>query len=151
MVDYFVIKRGNIHTLSLFDPTPGSLYYYTKGWNLKAFACWVSAAVFGVPGLIGAYHPTWVAAAGIHIYQTGWVICFAVAVSFYFVLNYLLPARVFPAGHDSPKTFEGLAETEGYFDGEPLVMFGVTHSTQHTTSSTTSVVSTQDVVGGEKV
>ena len=156
MVDYFVVKRGNIHTPSLFNPAPGSLYYYTKGWNLKALACWVSAAIFGVPGLIGAYHPTWVAEAAIHMYQTGWVICFAVAVAFYFAANLVMPAKVFPVGHEgASKGFESLAETEGYFDGEPLIGSGVTTGREPEDRASEgegmSVVSVRDIVGCEKV
>jgi len=124
MIDYFVVKRGNIHTHSLFDPNPGSLYYYTKGWNLKALACWVSAAAFGIPGLIGAYHPSWVSEAARHIYQTGWVVCFVVALTLYFVINLAFPAKVFPSGCEvGSKSFEGLAESEGYLDGERPITF----------------------------
>lgn len=157
IVDYFFVKRGNIHTPSLFNPAPRSLYYYTKGWNLKAVACWVSAAVFGIPGLIGAYHPTWVGAAAIHIYQTGWVICFAVSVALYFAVNLALPAKVFPTGYESsPKAFELLAESEGYFAGESPIVFGVLSGVDsemghQQDSGATSVVSIRDVVGGEKV
>jgi NCS1 family nucleobase:cation symporter-1 len=159
MVDYFVVKRGNIHTPSLFNPTRGSLYYYTRGWNLKALMCWVSAALFGVPGLIGAYHPTWVAEAAVHMYQTGWVICFAVAVTFYFAANLVLPAKVFPAGHHegaaAPKNFESLAETEGYFIGETIIESGLTtgREPQRRTleGEGMSVVSLRDVVVCEKV
>ncbi|KAJ9500162.1 hypothetical protein H2202_004553 [Exophiala xenobiotica] len=159
MVDYFVVKRGNIHTPSLFNPARGSLYYYTRGWNLKALMCWVSAALFGVPGLIGAYHPTWVAEAAVHMYQTGWVICFAVAVTFYSAANLVLPAKVFPAGHHegagAPKNFESLAETEGYFIGETIIESGVTNGREPQCRTSEgegmSVVSLGDVVVCEKV
>lgn len=159
MIDYFVIKRGNIHTPSLFIPAPGSLYYYTKGWNLKALACWVSAALFGIPGLVGAYHPTWVAAAAVHMYQTGWVICFAVAATFYYGVNRLFPPRVFPAGREGglldSKAFESLAASEGYFDDEPVIEFGVTAGRavdgDAGSGGGESVVSIRDLVGSEKV
>lgn len=153
MVDYFVVKRGNIHTPSLFNPAPGSLYYYAKGWNLKALASWVAAAAFGIPGLVGAYHPDWVAPAAIHMYQTGWVICFAVAVTFYFLINMALPAKVFPIGHENnTKSFEQLAESEGYLDGEPIIRFRVVGMQgEHSNSSVASQVSVSEIVGSEKV
>ena len=125
-MDYFFVKRGNIHTPSLFDPSPDSLYYYNKGWNLKALGCWVCAAVFGIPGLVGAYHPTWVGIAATHIYQTGWVICFAVAFAFYFGITLALPNRVIPRGyHIEDKRFESLADTDGYLEGDSIVTFPV--------------------------
>lgn len=137
IVDYFFIKKGNIHTPSLFDPSPGSLYYYTKGWNLKALACWIIGAVFGIPGLVGAYHPTWVAEAATHMTQTGWILCFAVAVTFYIASCVILPPKVFPAGHESTakKGFEWLGETEGYFDGESYVeTFGIVEGQEESDS-----------------
>jgi NCS1 family nucleobase:cation symporter-1 len=114
------VKKGNIHTLSLFDPAPGSLYYGTKGWNLKALLAWVSAAVLGVPGLIGAYHPSWVSTGAKHLYQTGWVVCFAVAMCVYYALCRVLPRQVHPMGRpaNTPMIFEQLAESEGYVEGE---------------------------------
>jgi len=124
IVDYFFIKRGNIHTPSLFNPSRGSLYYYTKGWNLKALGCWVCAAIFGIPGLVGAYNPSAVGPAATHIYQMGWIVCFAVASTLYFVASPVLPPRGVPeAHHDDPKLFEGFAETEGYLEGDDLVEF----------------------------
>jgi NCS1 family nucleobase:cation symporter-1 len=128
IVDYFFIKRGNIHTPSLFDPSPTSLYYYTKGWNFKAVGCWVCAAAFGVPGLIGAYHPSWVGIGAIEIYHSGWVICFAIAGSFYYAINVLLPPRIYPEGSQitGPMKFEGLAEAEGYLEGESIITFVTT-------------------------
>jgi NCS1 family nucleobase:cation symporter-1 len=119
------VKKGNIHTLSLFDPAPGSLYYGTKGWNLKASLAWVSAAVLGVPGLIGAYHPSWVSTGAKHLYQTGWVVCFAVAMCVYYVLCQVLPRQVHPMGTpaNTPMIFEQLAESEGYCEGEHRIHF----------------------------
>ncbi len=125
-IDYFIIKRGNIHVPSLFAPSPGSLYYYTKGWNLKALGSWVCAATFGIPGLVGSYHPTWVGSAATDIYQMGWIITFAAAAAFYFSVNLALPAKVNPDGYsDIPSRFEGFAATDGYLDGDALVEFPV--------------------------
>ncbi|CRG91925.1 Uracil permease [Talaromyces islandicus] len=124
IIDYFFVKHGNIHTPSLFNPSRGSLYLYTRGWNLKALGCWICAAVFGIPGLIGAYHPTWVAIAATHIYQTGWVICFAVAAVFYYIIDFVLPAQILPDGHNRHDlSFETLADTDGYLEGDAIVDF----------------------------
>ncbi|EWG47715.1 hypothetical protein FVEG_07764 [Fusarium verticillioides 7600] len=126
IIDYFFVKRGNIHTPSLFNPSKGSLYFYIGGWNLKALGCWVCSAVFGIPGLIGAYHPTWVSMAATHIYQTGWVICFSAAAAFYYALNLVFPAKVLPHGQaTSHLGFEHLADSEGYLEGESVVEFPI--------------------------
>ncbi|KAH8893643.1 NCS1 family nucleobase:cation symporter-1 [Thozetella sp. PMI_491] len=150
IVDYFFIKRGNIHVPSLFNPQPGSLYYYVKGWNLKTLCCWVCAVVFGIPGLVGAYHPAWVSSAATHIYQTGWVICFAVATSFYFIVGRFLPGQVAPEGCSAEaKRFEHFAETDGYLEGDSLVEFEVAE-VQRGAESTLSgrSINSQDRVDG---
>ncbi|KAF4501873.1 uracil permease [Fusarium agapanthi] len=126
IIDYFFVKRGNIHTPSLFNPSKGSLYFYTGGWNLKALGCWVCSAVFGIPGLIGAYHPTWVSMAATHIYQTGWVICFSAAAAFYYAVNLVFPPEVLPHGQaTSDLAFEHLADSEGYLEGDNIVEFPI--------------------------
>ncbi len=127
IVDYFAVKRGNVHVPSLFTPARGTLYYYTRGWNLKAVGCWLCAVAFGIPGLVGAYHPTWVGAAATEIYEMGWIVCFAVATSFYFAINLVLPARVVPdSGYQEvdPARFEALGATHGYLEGDSEVEFG---------------------------
>lgn len=140
-MDYFFVKRGNIHTPSLFSPSPGSLYYYNKGWNLKALGCWVCAAVFGIPGLVGAYHPTWVGVAATHIYQTGWVISFVVASTFYFGITLALPNRSLPQGyHLEDKRFELLADTDGYLEGDSIVAFPVLEQVEGLTPRKASFV-----------
>jgi NCS1 family nucleobase:cation symporter-1 len=109
---------------SLFNPAAGSLYYYTKGWNLKALGSWVAAAVFGIPGLVGAYHPSWVGHAAGDIYKMGWFICFAASMAFYFAANHILPAQVVPEGYTTdPKEFESFASTDGYLGGDPVIEF----------------------------
>jgi len=73
---------------------------------------------------VGAYHPSAVAKAANHMYQMGWILCFAVAVTFYFVVNLALPPQVVPSGYDANvKCFEGFAETEGYLEGDALIEF----------------------------
>lgn len=126
ITDYYFVKRGNIHVPSLFRPSSGSLYYYTKGWNLKALLCWVCAATFGIPGLVGSYHPTWVGVAATHIYEMVWIITFFSASAYYFTANMLMPAQVQPDGYSetiSSKAFESYAATDGYLDGDALVEF----------------------------
>ncbi|EPE04415.1 allantoin transport [Ophiostoma piceae UAMH 11346] len=126
LVDYYFIKRGNIHVPSLFNPQAGSLYYYTKGWNLKALVSWVCAATFGIPGLIGSYHPDAVGTSATHIYKMGWIITFASAIAFYIGANQILPAKVNPDGYsvvDIPVGYEGYATTDGYLGDDVLVTF----------------------------
>ncbi|CAK7207552.1 hypothetical protein SEUCBS139899_010362 [Sporothrix eucalyptigena] len=127
ITDYYLIKKGNIHVPSLFQPAVGALYYYTRGWNIKALVCWVCAATFGIPGLIGSYHHTWVGSAATKIYEMGWIITFFAASALYYGVNMALPAQVMPKGYSSTtvseKSFESFAVTDGYLDGDAIVTF----------------------------
>lgn len=126
----------------------GSLYYYTKGWNLKAVGCWVSAATFGILGLVGSYHTTWVAAGATEIYYMGWIITFFTSSVFYCVVNWFLPAKVMPDGYSqtvSGQSFEAFAATGGYLDGDELVVFPAIAVQDGVNSSADSTAS-QDVV-----
>ncbi|KAK2746747.1 hypothetical protein FQN55_005474 [Onygenales sp. PD_40] len=129
IADYFITKRGNIHVPSLYNPSKGSLYYFTMGWNLKSTGCWVAGMLFGLPGLIGAYRPELVAPAAIQMYGSGWVITFGSAFVFYTVVSLVLPNRTFPKGYDGAygedslgckKRFEGLVASEGFLEGESM-------------------------------
>lgn len=79
--------------------------------------------MLGVPGLIGAYHPSWVSEGAKNLYKTGWVVCFVVAVGVYYGLFLAFPRQVRPmeVGCGKKMDFEELAETEGYFPGEQVV------------------------------
>ena len=87
------------------------------------------------------------------MYQTGWVICFAVAATFYFLTSVAMPPKVFPLGHEStPKGFEMLAESEGYLDGEPRIAFRVVETEgEEDHESATSSITISEIVGSEKV
>ncbi|KAF2400568.1 allantoin transporter [Trichodelitschia bisporula] len=127
--DYFVVRRGNYHVPSMYDPRPGGLYYGIRGWQIVPTACWVCGMVFGLPGLIGAYRPDLVAIAAIHMYNTGWVLTFGCAFVFYSVFGrFVFPPRIVPAGYAglagdnnnvrAASKFEELAKTDGFLDGE---------------------------------
>ncbi|KAI6878748.1 hypothetical protein KC360_g3607 [Hortaea werneckii] len=124
ITDYFFVRRGNIHTPSLFDPQPRTLYYYTKGWNLKAAGSWVAGVVLGLPGLIGSYHSEWVAAAATHMYQTGWLLCFAMTATMYCTINLVARTDVLPNDQGVNRLkFEALAASDGYMQGDCVVAF----------------------------
>ena len=48
IVDYYVIKKGNLDIAQIFSASPAGLYYYHKGWNLKAMTAFGLAALFSV-------------------------------------------------------------------------------------------------------
>jgi hypothetical protein len=63
--------------------------------------------------------------AAIEIYHAGWIICFTVAAALFYGINVLFPPQIYPEGLQStvPMMFEGLADTEGYLEGESVITF----------------------------
>lgn len=70
VVDYYLVKRQNLNMEQLFSSDPDGAYYYVKGWNTKALAAFVMAAVFSistvlVPALSGLNGYGWLLGAGL--------------------------------------------------------------------------------------
>jgi NCS1 family nucleobase:cation symporter-1 len=48
LVDYYLIKRGQMDVDALFNATPSGRYWYRNGFNPKAIAALVPAVVIGL-------------------------------------------------------------------------------------------------------
>ncbi|KAF9076875.1 permease for cytosine/purines, uracil, thiamine, allantoin-domain-containing protein [Rhodocollybia butyracea] len=49
-VDYFYVQRGNVVTAELYNGKPGGLYWYQKGWNIRAPVITVLSLIPCLPG-----------------------------------------------------------------------------------------------------
>ncbi|KAH8178648.1 hypothetical protein LIA77_00167 [Sarocladium implicatum] len=121
MVDYLFVRKGNLHTPSLYDGRKGSLYWFWSGVNWLGVVAWACGMVTGLPGLVGALQPGSVSQAAIDLYKMGWLLSFFTAGTIYFILRLLVPVRIHPPAYESmPVSFEFMAKNgrEGFFDGE---------------------------------
>src|SRR5688572_9240425 len=55
VVDYFILRKGNLSIRHLFTASSEGIYYYTKGVNLRAFAAFVIAFSLPLPGFIESF------------------------------------------------------------------------------------------------
>ena len=60
IVDYFLIRRGNVVLADLYNPAPGSRYYYWRGINPHALAAFLPASMLAI---LVAMLPAWSVAA----------------------------------------------------------------------------------------
>ncbi|KAF2446455.1 NCS1 nucleoside transporter [Karstenula rhodostoma CBS 690.94] len=121
IVDYCIVRKGNIHVPSLYRASRGNLYWFTSGVNFSGIFAWCAGTAMGMPGLVAAYNPKLVPQAGKDMYKLGWILTFTTAGVVYFILTKIRKPRVFPAGfEDIPVTWEYLAANgrDGFFDGE---------------------------------
>ncbi|KIW28238.1 uncharacterized protein PV07_07917 [Cladophialophora immunda] len=117
--DYFIVRKGNIHIPSLYQPIKGTLYMFYHGFNLRSHLAWTGGMLLGLPGLIAAYQPNAVGESAKRMYTMAWILTTAMTVFLYLVLCYIFPVQTYPTAYsDVPVKWEYLGATEGYFDGE---------------------------------
>jgi NCS1 family nucleobase:cation symporter-1 len=121
MVDYFLVRKGNIHIPSCYIGNKTGLYWFWSGINWVGVAAWLFGTTMGIPGLIGQYQPQLISDAARYMYMMGWLLTFFTAAVLYYVGTVFIKPRIFPLGFEStPLRWEWLANEgrEGFFDGE---------------------------------
>ncbi|KAK7990958.1 hypothetical protein PG990_015238 [Apiospora arundinis] len=124
VVDYWVLRRGNLHVPSLYTKATGTPYAYLHGWNLRAVAAWVAGVAFTVHGIAGSLDPDAVNQASKNMYKLGFLLSFFMGAGVYYVLSVIWPVPVYPEDHvatdydEDTGSFEYMARSEGFFAGE---------------------------------
>lgn len=145
IMDYFYVRKGNIHVPSMYDGHKGSLYWFWSGANWFGAFAWIGGTTMGIPGLIGQYQPQAISDAARRMYMMGWVLTFITAAVVYFVCTFFVKYKIFPTGReDTPLEREWLANEgrEGFYDGEK--------PGEIETPSTTVTIEGEEIHLGEK-
>lgn len=115
IVDYFILRRGNITVRQLFTRSGEGIYYYTRGFNLRAYAAFVIGFLLPLPGFIESFGTVSASAAAAHLYSLGWELSFAVGGFAYLVMGLIwpVPGNERSAGYETaPTDVDILAEAE---------------------------------------
>ncbi|KAL1893324.1 hypothetical protein Sste5346_006501 [Sporothrix stenoceras] len=125
IVDYFVIRKGNVHIPSLYNGAPSSPYWYNGGFNIRAFVAWAIGVAVVINGLAGSFHTNYNAGSK-HLYSLGLVLSFTVGGLLYYVFNKIWPINIYPAYHsgEDAKTFETMKQSDGYFADDDVIITG---------------------------
>jgi NCS1 family nucleobase:cation symporter-1 len=86
IVDYFLVRRGSVVIADLYNPAPGSRYYYWRGINPNALAAFVPASALAI---LVAMLPAWSAAA-----PFAWYVGTGAAALLYYAIAARRPATV---------------------------------------------------------
>lgn len=123
IVDYWIIRRGNIHVPSLYRPDASSPYYYARGFNFRALVAWISGVVLVISGISGAIKPGSVSQMAVNIYNCGFILSFTAGAVVYYVLCRVWPPKVYPDGeHEGEsRAWEYMVPTEGFFLDDEIV------------------------------
>lgn len=122
LADYYFVRKGNYHTPSLYTRDPNGIYYFYKGVNWWGCLSFLFSMALGIPGLAAAIHPTKYSINCLHMNYIGWLLCTISSIIFFTIFGKLAKPSIYPANHeDTPKTFEFMKETCGFFDeDEPI-------------------------------
>jgi len=121
-VDYWVIRKGNVHIPSVFLGGPQSIYWYWHGFNLRAYAAWLIGVGLVVHGVANSLAPGTLDPASTNIYNMGIILSSLAGGLSYYLICLVFPPPVMPPHHaDEPVTWEKMAATEGYFADDESV------------------------------
>ncbi|KAG7752322.1 hypothetical protein KL911_004120 [Ogataea haglerorum] len=120
--DFYIIRKGNIHVPSLYTKNPKGIYYFYKGCNLWAGAAWVISPIIAIPGLYRSYHADALTQTASDIFYGGWLYTFIIGFVAYTALGLYFKPKIYPDAYsETPKTWEYLVDTNGFFeDDEPI-------------------------------
>jgi NCS1 family nucleobase:cation symporter-1 len=114
IIDYYIVRKGNIHVPSLYDGKKTGLYWFWSGVNLCGVAAWLLGTTMGIPGQI-------ISDAAQNMYRMGWLLTFTTSATVYYGLRVFVKPQIFPTGRESsPYQREWLAndDREGFYEGE---------------------------------
>ncbi|KEY74701.1 hypothetical protein S7711_05452 [Stachybotrys chartarum IBT 7711] len=87
IVDYFILRRGNLSIRDLFTTSSEGIYYYFHGVNLRAFAAFIIGFLLPLPGFIESFGTPGRSGAASNMYSLGWELSFAVGGLAYLALG----------------------------------------------------------------
>lgn len=54
VIDYFFVSRGNMVLDDLYTSNPKGIYYYSGGWNWRAYVAYLVGLSLAFPGFLGS-------------------------------------------------------------------------------------------------
>jgi len=90
IVDYWLVKRGNVDIPALYRPEGRYRYWYGANWR-AALALFVTIPL-GLPGLINVINPKINVGNGVHLFEISYVMEFVIAAVLYYLTSTLFPA-----------------------------------------------------------
>ncbi|KAF8072325.1 permease for cytosine/purines, uracil, thiamine, allantoin-domain-containing protein [Lyophyllum atratum] len=90
ITEYYVIRRGTYRVADLYHANKDGWYWYTWGFNFRAYAAYIAGILINVVGFSGATGRV-VPIAATRIYEMSFFTGFGVSSLVYIILNYIFP------------------------------------------------------------
>ena len=95
VADYYIIKKRKLNIHAMYQDGPEGIYWYTGGFNLRAFIAFGVAVAPLMPGFAKSIDPTLEVGEAWKIYAFAWLFGFAVSFTTYIGINwYVWPQTV---------------------------------------------------------
>jgi cytosine/uracil/thiamine/allantoin permease len=121
VADYYLIKKRKLDIHALYQDGPDGIYWYTGGFNLRAFLAFGIAVVPLLPGFAKSIQPGLDVGGAWKIYSFAWLFGFAVALTSYLVINlYIWPQTVSLVGEAVLPPQKGEVSGEGEGNSETI-------------------------------
>ncbi|KAK0199353.1 allantoin permease [Desarmillaria ectypa] len=128
IIDYFLVRKGNLQLAGLYTGARDRAYYYTWGINWRTIIAFIAGIGIPFPGFVQSFGSMAIGEVATEIFDFGWLASFGIGAVVYWVL-----CRVFLAGNvDNCLAFEAVLERmereeverrikEEYPDGVPYI------------------------------
>ncbi|KAK0224294.1 allantoin permease [Armillaria fumosa] len=128
IIDYFLVRKGNLQLAGLFTGTRDGPYYYTRGINWRAIVAFIAGIAVPFPGFVQSFGSVVIGKVAGDMFDFGWLASFGIGAMMYWIL-----CRVFPVENvDRRLDFEAELEKiereeverrikEEYPDGVPYI------------------------------
>ena len=87
VTDYYIIKKGKLDINAMYQDGPEGIYWYTGGFNLRAWAAFTIGVAPLMPGFAKSIEPKLDVGEAWKIYAFAWIFGFVVSSLSYFVIN----------------------------------------------------------------
>ncbi|KAL3422118.1 NCS1 nucleoside transporter [Phlyctema vagabunda] len=112
ITDYWLLRHRKVKLSDLYHPRPEGIYFFWHGFNVRAFAAWVTGFASQLPGFINAIEPSiTVPVACTRLYYLAFLLGAAISALVHYALNRIWP----PPGmgdYDSLDYFGTFTEAE---------------------------------------
>lgn len=85
IVDYFLVRRGNMDLVDMYTTSPLGRYFYLAGFNVRAYAAFVIGFLLPLPGFVASFGYS-ISDAATHMYALGWILSFVMGSLSYWVI-----------------------------------------------------------------
>ncbi|RFN55296.1 hypothetical protein FIE12Z_549 [Fusarium flagelliforme] len=123
---YNLVAKGKINVDDLYVGHSRSIYWYSAGFNWRAFAAWIVGVAPQMPGFIAAVNPSvQISDGAIELYRLNYLFGFMISAVVYYVLHLVVPERKLDEfvkdGISAQETQQKYHESWNmpYTDGEP--------------------------------